>query len=299
MYNEEESIPELLARLKLSLPAVTGEYEILFIDDASSDSTPGILRNSLEQDKHLRVIRFSRNFGHQSAVSAGLDHASGDVVVVMDGDLQDPPEVIKDFIEKWKEGYDVVYGVRKKRKEGIIKRLCYYFFYRIFKIISPGVYMPLDSGDFSLMSRKVVEKIRLFPESNRYIRGIRSWVGFRQASVVYERDRRFAGEAKYTFRKLFKLAYDGVFSFSYFPLHLITVTGFLISILSFLGIIVVLYFRIFTDYSVKGFASTASIVLFLGGLQILALGIIGEYIGRIYDETKKRPHYIIEDKIGF
>ncbi|OHA01870.1 MAG: glycosyl transferase [Candidatus Sungbacteria bacterium RIFCSPHIGHO2_02_FULL_49_12] len=299
VYNEEKVIPELLRRLVYVLAKLSERYEILFIDDGSRDSTGELLYEAAKNNAHLRVLQFSRNFGHQSAVSAGLDHVSGEAAVIIDGDLQDPPEIIPMLIEEWSKGYDVVYGVRVRRKEWWGKRLAYFLFYRLLKRIAVGVDLPLDSGDFALISRPVIDVIKSMPERNRYVRGLRSWAGFKQVGVSYERDARFAGEAKYTFSKLLKLAYDGIFSFSYMPLTLITYFGFAASFVSFLAIILILYFKLFTSYSLPGFASTASMILFLGGAQLMALGVIGEYIKRIYDETKQRPHYIISKKIGF
>lgn len=298
VFNEEENLPELQRRLEVVLRAFGEPYEIIFVDDSSQDKTPSLIKEAARKNLNIKLVRFSRNFGHQAAISAGLDYASGDAIVIMDGDLQDPPEVIPEFIRKWREGYDVVYGIKKKRKEWWGLRLCYLLFYRILRFLSSGTDLPLDSGDFSLISRRAADAIKSMPERNRYVRGLRSWVGFQSVGVPFERGRRYAGESKYNFRKLLRLAYDGIFSFSYAPLRFITGFGFLTSAVSFVAILIVLYFRLFTDKSVPGFASLAIIILFIGGIQLLSLGIIGEYISRIYDETKKRPHYVIEEKVN-
>jgi dolichol-phosphate mannosyltransferase len=271
----------------------------LFVDDASIDRTPHMLHEMAAADQRIKVLRFSRNFGHQSAVTAGIDYAQGDAVVLLDGDLQDPPELITAFVQKWREGYDVIYGIRKKRKEWWGKRLAYYLFYRLLRASAEGVEMPVDAGDFSLISRRALDVVKSLPERNRFVRGLRTWVGFRQMGIPYERHERYAGKPKYTFLRLLRLAYDGLFSFSSVPLHLITLLGVIVSVASFLAILVVLYFRLFTNLSIPGFASLATITLFLGGIQLLSLGVIGEYIGRIYEETKHRPDYVIEERVGF
>jgi dolichol-phosphate mannosyltransferase len=213
--------------------------------------------------------------------------------------LQDPPEIIPKMLALWREGYDVVYGIRKRRKEWWGKRCMYFLFYRIIRSMTRSVNLPPDSGDFSLMSRRVVRALGAMPERNRYVRGLRSWVGYRQIGLPYEREARHKGVTKYSFRKLFHLAYDGIFSFSYVPLRAITIIGFLGALLSFVAVLVVVYLRLFTNLSIPGFASLASIVLFLGGVQVMALGIVGEYIRRIYDETKERPNYIVSEEGGF
>jgi polyisoprenyl-phosphate glycosyltransferase len=299
VFNEQENIPELVVRLNTVLAAITRDYEIIFVDDASVDQTPELLAEASKTNPQIRVIRFSRNFGHQNAVTAGIDHASGQAVVILDGDLQDPPELIPQFVEKWREGHEVVYGIRKKRKEWWGKRIAYFAFYRIMRASTREVEIPLDAGDYSLISARVISVLRSLPERNRFIRGLRVWAGFKQTGIVYERHERFAGKPKYTFLQLVKLAYDGIFSFSSVPLHIITTLGLIFSVGSFLAILLVLYFRLFTSYSIPGFASLATIVLFLGGVQLLSIGIIGEYVSRIYEETKNRPHYIIEKRIGF
>lgn len=296
VYNEEENFNILLTRTCEVLSSY--DYEIMFVDDGSLDNTRSLIETASKNNTKVKGIVFSRNFGHQAAVKAGIEHAKGDVVVIMDGDLQDPPEVIPKFLEKIEEGFDVVYAIRKKRKENFFKRFCYSLFYKLLFSLSDSVKIPKDSGDFGAIRREVVDAMRQFDERNQYVRGIRSWVGFRQVGIEYERDKRYAGEVKYTFRKLIKLAYDGIFSFSYKPLSFITFVGFLTAIGAFLGILIVIYFKLFTSRDIPGFASTASIILFIGGVQMLSLGILGEYIKRIYDEVKKRPRFIISKFIG-
>ncbi|MDE3058856.1 MAG: glycosyltransferase family 2 protein [Bacteroidota bacterium] len=298
IYNEEETIPLLYERLAAVLKNLALASEIVFVNDGSRDRSLALLKELASKDKRLRIIDLARNFGHQIAISAGIDHASGNAVVLMDGDLQDPPEMIATFIKKWKEGFEVVYAVRKKRKENLLKRSGYVIFYRLLRKIS-SVEIPLDSGDFSLMDRRIVDTLRAMPERNRFIRGIRSWVGFRQCGIEYERDRRYAGEVKYTFAKLLRLATDGIFAFSYLPLRVATYLGLTVAATSFL--LAVFYFieKIVSGIDTKGWASTMIIILFLGGVQLLTIGIMGEYVGRIYDEVKQRPLYIVNEKIGW
>ncbi len=297
LYNEEQGLPELNRRLRETLEGGGIPYRLLFVNDGSRDGTLGLLRSLAASDPRVRVLSFSRNFGHQISISAGIAHADGDAVVVMDGDLQDPPEVIPDLLRKWAEGYDVVYAVRKKRKEGAFKRACYAAFYRILRRIS-SVEIPLDSGDFSLMDARVAALMRAFPERNRFIRGLRSWVGFRQTECVYERMARLSGEPKYRTRHLFKLALDGFFAFSTVPLQLATYLGFLSAGLGFLYLLYALASR-FLYNNPAGWTSLAAIILFLGGTQLVILGILGEYLGRVYEEVKQRPLYVLDEKIGF
>ncbi len=298
LLNEEANLSELMRRTTAMLHTQQNDWELIFVDDGSTDATPTMLAAEAAKDSHIKTIIFSRNFGHQAAITAGLNHASGDLVAMIDGDLQDPPELIPKLIEKQKEGYDVVYAIRENRKEAWWKNVSYKMFYRFIGAISSGVNLPLDAGDFSLVTRRVVDALNAMPENNRYIRGLRSWVGFRQTGVAYSRDARFAGESKYTLWKMIKLAYDGIFSFSYFPITTVGVLGFLSALGAFVSILVVLYLRLFTEKSIPGFASTAIITLFFGGIQLLAISILGEYIHRIYDETKHRPLYVVKEKIG-
>ena len=298
LLNEEASLPELMRRTIAMLQAYQNEWELIFVDDGSTDQTPSMLAAEATKNQRVKTIIFSRNFGHQAAITAGLNHVSGDLVAMIDGDLQDPPELIPRLVEKQKEGYDVVYAIRENRKETWWKNMSYKIFYRLINAISSGVNLPLDAGDFSLVTRRVVDALNAMPENNRYIRGLRSWVGFRQTGVAYNRDARFAGESKYTLWKMTKLAYDGIFSFSYFPITAVGILGWLSALGAFVGIIIILYLRLFTGKSIPGFASTAIITLFFGGIQLLAISILGEYIHRIYDETKHRPLYVVKEKIG-
>ncbi len=299
VFNEEETVVELVSRISNALKALKGwEGDIVIVDDGSRDGTLAHLTQLSLENPKLSVVSFSRNFGHQAAVTAGIDYAEGDAIVVMDGDLQDPPELIPELLQKHEEGFDVVYAVRAKRKEGFLKRGAYSIFYRIFRLFSNHVLMPRDAGDFSLISRRVAEVMKRMPERNRFVRGLRAWAGFSQVGISYQRDHRYAGKPKYSFLKLLRLAYDGIFSFSYVPITLVTVAGFVSAILSFIGIVYVLYFRITEGREVPGFATLAIFILFLGGLQLMALGVLGEYIRRMYDEVKQRPHYVVRTILG-
>jgi polyisoprenyl-phosphate glycosyltransferase len=275
------------------------KYELIFVNDGSTDQSKSILNKLAKKDGAVKVLNFSRNFGHQIAVTAGLDYSQGDMVAILDADLQDPPEVLPEFFAEIKKGYDVVYAVRRHRKEPVLKRLMYFLFYRLLKLVA-SISIPLDSGDFCVMNKRVVALLKSLPERNRFIRGLRSWVGFRQTGLEYERHGRLAGKSKYTLTKMFKLAFDGIFSFSYVPLQLLTWGGFIFLLTAFFGIILTLYAKLFTNIFIpRGFPTTIIVILFIGGLNMFSLGIIGEYIGRIYDEVKKRQLYIIESKHGF
>jgi glycosyltransferase involved in cell wall biosynthesis len=298
IFNEEETVAELHRRLTTVFAKRGFRYELILIDDGSRDSTLAQLLSLNKHDSHVKILSLSRNFGHQIAISAGIDHATGDAVVLMDGDLQDPPEILPRFIEKWVEGYEVVYAIRKKRKENILKRTAYATFYRLLKKIS-YLNIPLDSGDFCIMDRKVAEVIRSLPERNRFVRGLRTWAGFRQVGLEYERDRRFAGKPKYTLSKLLHLAYDGIFSFSAAPLRVAIYTGIVAACVSFAGGLLIIYEKIFHGIPIAGWASTMVTLVFLGGIILLTLGVIGEYIGRIHEEVKERPLYVLREKIGF
>lgn len=298
VYNESETINEFLNRLSTVMQTLGKPYEIILVNDGSKDDSLEIMLNRRKEDKRIKIVDLTRNFGHQIAISAGIHFSKGHTVVIMDADLQDPPEIIPKLVEKLNEGYEVVYGVRRKRKENIFKRAAYFIFYRTLKKMS-NIEIPLDSGDFSAMSRRVVNLLKYMPERNRFIRGLRSWVGFKQIGLEYERHKRYAGKAKYTFLKLLKLALDGMISFSYVPLRIASFIGFIISIMSFVGIIVVIYLKLFTTIPFKGVSALAIIILFLGGIQLLLIGILGEYIGRIYDETKQRPLYATRELYGF
>ncbi len=300
VYNEEENIIPLLERVKGATSSVKGQIEMIFVNDGSSDSTLPKLLSLSDKDKDIKIINFSRNFGHQMAVSAGLKYAEGDMVAVIDADLQDPPELIPKFIEKINSGYDVVYAIRKKRKESLLMKIAYATYYRLLKGMA-DINIPLDSGDFCVMRKRVVEAINRLPERNRFIRGLRSWVGFKQTGIEYERAGRFAGKSKYNLKRLFKLAFDGIFSFSYAPFKFMFYLGFFALIFSFLAGIWIIYMKFFTsNYNrVPGFATTVMLLVFIGGIQLFTVGLNGEYIKRIYDEIKQRPPFIIESTIGF
>ena len=304
-YNEEESLPALFERIEKVAGEWTEDYEEVCVDDGSRDQTVELLREQHARNSKWKVVILSRNFGHQAAVSAGLESATGEVVAIIDADLQDPPELIKDLIGKWREGFEVVYAVRKKRKEGIFKRAAYFCFYRLMKSMTEIEGFPLDAGDFSLLDRKVVDTLVAFPEKNRFLRGLRAWSGFRQTGLEYERSARFAGEPKYTFRKLLGLASDGLFSFSGVPLRLASYVGLLVSFFSALGAFFFIIQKIYPEPFLKmglpivpGFAATIVIILFLGGVQLLFLGVIGEYLNRIYTEVKARPEFLVAEKVG-
>jgi glycosyltransferase involved in cell wall biosynthesis len=301
-YNEQEVLPALYSRLTTAAATWDTPYEVIVIDDGSHDESWNILNTFRETDNRWKILRFSRNFGHQTAISAGIWHASGDCVIIMDADLQDPPEFLEQMIAQWKSGYEVVYAIREKRKENIIKRFSYSAFYRILARIA-NINIPLDSGDFCLLDRKVVDVMNSMPEKNRFVRGLRSWIGFRQIGVTYERDARAAGTVKYTVPKLMRLALDGIFSFSTTPLKLSTYLGFLSSLFALIGIIHTLFQRLWLSREefaqLRGYSTILITILFLGGVQLISIGIIGEYLGRIFDEVKSRPTWIIRDAIGF
>jgi dolichol-phosphate mannosyltransferase len=294
LFNEEENVLELYRRVVASLEALGLKFEMVFVNDGSADRTPFILSELHGQDARLVVVHLSRNFGHQAAVTAGLDHACGRAVVIMDGDLQDPPEVLGAFIDAWRKGHEVVYAVRTKRKEGPLKRLGYFVFYRLLRAVS-DLDIPLDSGDFCLLDRKVVTALKGLPERMRFVRGLRTFVGFRQMGVEYERAARAAGRPKYTFRTLVRLAVDGLVSFSSYPLHLVTYLG-VFTVLFALGLSVwVILDALNNKATPRGWASTMVVVLFMGAVQLISLGIIGEYIRRIFLEAKGRPTYITRE----
>lgn len=297
IYDEEKNIAELYSRLTKVLTALNKPYEIIYVNDGSADDSINILHKIADSDKKVKIIDLSRNFGHQIAISAGISFASGKAVIVMDGDLQDPPSVIPEFIKKWEEGFSVVYGIRKKRKESLFKRACYFIFYRIQEKISK-IKIPLDVGDFCLMDRKVSDILKKMPERNRFIRGIRSWIGFSQVGVEYERDFRFRGKPKYSLRKLVRLAFDGIYAFSDIPLKIFLVFGFFVSLLCFILILYIIYLRLVYGTSVYGIATITVSILFLGGIQLIAIGVIGEYIGRIYDEVKQRPVFVVKQLVN-
>jgi dolichol-phosphate mannosyltransferase len=297
IFNEEETLPVLFDRLRPALDALGETFEVIFVNDGSRDHSEKMLREFHARDPRFKSVHFSRNFGHQTAITCGYDHASGQCVIAMDGDLQDPPEVLPDMLARWREGYDVVYAVRQKRKEGLLKRTAYKGFYWLLRRVS-YLDIPLDSGDFSLIDRKVIDILQSMPERNRFVRGLRTWVGFRQVGYEYAREARFAGESKYNLAKLMKLAFDGLVSYSYVPLRLVSNVGMLVSMSALAYMAYLVIARLFGGTPIAGWTSTVVIVLFLGGVQLLSLGVIGEYIGRIFEEVKHRPHYVVRERVG-
>lgn len=299
IWNEELVIPELYRRVVETMEQTGESWELIFVNDGSQDRSLPMLLELCEKDLRVKVIDFSRNFGHQIAISAGTDFAEGDAVIVMDADLQDPPEVVLQMIDKWRAGYEVVYAVRTQRAgETWFKRVTASLFYRLLQRVA-DVKIPLDAGDFRLMDRRVVLAMRQLREKHRFMRGLSSWVGFKQTPVEYARAERFAGETKYPLAKMLRLANTAITSFSYLPLRLATYFGFGLAGLSLLGIIVTIVLRLAGNPFFQGQATTLVSVLFLGGIQLIFLGIIGEYLGRIYDEVKNRPLYIISRAYGF
>lgn len=298
IYNEEGNVPELYRRLKNVLEnELKATYEIIFVDDGSKDNSWNIIEDLHKQNSNIKGIKFSRNFGHHIAISAGLDCCKGDCVVLMDGDLQDPPEEISKLYKKLKEKYDIVYAIRKTRKDPFLKKLVSKFFYGFFKILSK-VEIPIDSGIFRIISRRVVDSFRSCREKSRFLSGLMSWTGFSQIGVETKRDARYAGRTKYGLFKSIKLAIDSITSFSYFPLRIATYVGFFIALLSFIMGIYMLIKKIFLGIPILGYASIIVSVLFIGGVQLLIIGIMGEYIGRIYTEVQNRPMYVIGEKLG-
>jgi dolichol-phosphate mannosyltransferase len=300
VYNEEGNLHELYAQMKQTLNPTGETWELVLVNDGSRDRSAEIMRKLHRQDPRVKIVDFAKNFGHQLAVTAGLDYAKGDAVVIIDADLQDPPAVILQMIAKWKQGYEVVYAVRSERKgESWFKEFTAKAFYRLIYRIT-DVDIPLDTGDFRLIDRKVVNTLKTMRERHRFIRGMTSWVGFKQTGVEYVREERFAGETHYPFHKMFKFALDAITGFSYLPLQIATYAGFTIAGLSAVATLAVIYARLFLESrAFLGQATTLVVVLFLGGIQLITLGIIGEYLGRIYDEVKGRPLYIVSHTSGF
>ena len=299
IYNEEETIPELYRRVSDVMDSLDDSVELILINDGSRDRSLNLMRELQERDARVCYISFARNFGHQAAVTAGLNFARGQVIVVLDADLQDPPELIPKMIESWQAGYHVVYAQRTKRKkESWFKRLTAYVFYRLLRRLA-DVDIPADTGDFCLMDRQVVDLLNSMPERNRYIRGLRAWIGFRQTAVKFERDPRFAGEVKYTFKKSLALAINSLVSFSKIPLRISTYLGLFSALIALLMALLVLYWRLQQpDSPVTGLATILIAVFFLGSVQLISVGILGEYIGRIYEEVKGRPAYTIAEIAG-
>lgn len=293
IFNEDGNLPELIGRLRAVLDDLPGgPHEMVFVDDGSTDRSLDVLAEHAATDSRIVVIELSRNFGHQTAVTAAIDHVEGDVAVVMDGDLQDLPEAIPSFLEHYREGYDVVYARRVNRKENALLKLSYHLAYRLISRLS-ALRLPLDAGDFSLLSRRVVEALRQMPERHRYVRGLRAWVGFRQIGIDIERARRSSGETKYSLSKLVRLAVDGIVSFSIVPLRasiLIGLAGICASV-AYTTYAVVM--KLFHDRSPAGFTALVVVIVFLAALQFVVLGVLGEYVGRIYEETKRRPLYLV------
>lgn len=296
VYNEEAVIHETYRRLSQVMTSTGEPYELLFVNDGSKDLTVEIIEGLAESDERVQLLDFSRNFGHQIAITAGVDYARGQAVVIIDADLQDPPELIPLMIEKWKEGYEVVYAKRAKRKgETLFKKISAALFYRTLHALTE-VNIPLDTGDFRLMDRKVCEAMQGIREKNRFVRGLVSWVGFRQTAIEYVREERFAGKTKYPLGKMIRFSMDGITSFSYKPLKLSTYLGFVISFSSFVYLVISLGLKLFSNSTVAGWTSLIACVLLLNGVILILLGILGEYIGRIYDETKNRPLYVLRNK---
>lgn len=297
-YNEEAVLPKLLAGLEKMQESSDLRINVLFIDDGSRDRTFELITEAALKNRSIACLRFSRNFGHQIAVAAGLRYVEGDVVGVLDADLQDPPEVMLKMVDKWAEGYDVVYGVRQNRKEGVMLRGAYALFYRLLKRVA-NVELPLDAGDFCVMDRRVVDCLKRMPEHAPFIRGLRGWAGFKQTGFPYDRAARAGGESKYDFSKLLNLAVQGLVSFSSVPLRLATWFGLFASAVGFCLMVWALVSALVLDKVPPGWASLAVMVLFFGGVQLIVMGIIGEYVGRIFDEVKNRPHFIIDSSVGW
>jgi len=304
-FNEEDGLEALHRRVTAAARQWDGEdYEFIIVDDGSRDRTPELCEELAARDPHVKIITLSRNFGHQPAVTAGLDHAAGDIVAVIDADLQDPPEVLGEFIAKVREGADVVYAIRTKRKEGPLKRLSYHLYYRLLQRMA-ALEIPLDAGDFCVMRRRVVDAVCRLPERSRFVRGLRTWVGFRQQGVPVERQARYAGAPKYTFRRLVKLALDGVVNFSYRPLQLSMLLGLVVGLGSvFLALIVLAQYLLdwtivgFNPRQARGWTSLMLVILFSSAAQLFCIGVLGEYVGRVFEESKRRPIYVVERRIN-
>jgi polyisoprenyl-phosphate glycosyltransferase len=292
IYNEIENIPVLYKRLVGVLEKAASSFEIVFVDDGSRDGSVNQLNELAAGDNRVIVLELARNFGHQVAITAGLDFSRGRAIAVMDADLQDPPEVLPDFIAKWREGHDVVYAIRERRKEGWFKRTSYAAFYRLLRRVS-SIEIPLDAGDFCVMDRRIVDLLKEMPERSRFVRGIRSWVGFKQVGIPFERHARHAGTSKYTFGRLILLALDGLISFSYVPLRIITALGLSVSLASLVLAVFFFVKKLIYGLTPPGYASIIVSIFFLAGIQLVTLGVIGEYVGRIFEEAKRRPMYVL------
>lgn len=297
VFNEESLILESVKRLTAVMTQLGCRYELIFINDGSHDRTLELLKQEQLKNSRIRILNFSRNFGHQTAITAGADHAKGDAVVIIDADLQDPPELIKEMIEKWQQGYDVVYARRKSRLgESAFKKLTALFFYRLVHKVS-NVDIPVDVGDYRLLSRRALNDLNKMRERHRYVRGLVAWLGYKQTFVEYDRDKRFAGETKYSLMKMIRFSIDGLSAFSIAPLRLATLLGFACAAFSFLYIVYAVFVHLI-GYTVAGWTTVVIAIFFLGGIQLICLGILGEYIGMIHDESKQRPLYLIDEVIG-
>lgn len=303
--DEAECLPALYERLVAAASSWNEDFECILVDDGSRDRSLELIRDLASRDSRFKGLSFSRNFGHQSAVTAGLCYATGDVVAVMDADLQDPPEELQAFFKKSRDGYDVVYAIRTARQEGFLKRASYWLYYRFLRSLA-SVDIALDSGDFCVMSRRVVDDMNALPERNRFVRGLRTWVGYRQVGLEYKRSARQAGEPKYTYGKLMNLALDGLANFSFKPLRVLAITGVLLGVFSFLAAFLVFLLYV-TDTTIggynprnsQGWTSLILAIFFLSGTQLMGMGILGEYIGRLFEETKARPMYLIKEQLNF
>ena len=294
VYNEAKVLHALADRLLPLMESTNCSWEVVFVNDGSADRTWELLQDLRKKEPRISLINLSRNFGHQLAITAGMDHALGDAVIVMDADLQDPPEVLHEMIARWRDGYDVVYGVRtERREETLFKKVSAAAFYRLLDLMTP-ISIPVDTGDFRLLSRRAIEALRRMPERARYVRGMVAWVGFKQIGVEFQRDARHAGETKYPFRKMVSFALDGMISFSAVPLRIATSIGFLMAGATLLYFFYALVMKVAVGTTIQGWTSLIAVVVFIGSTQLLCLGIIGEYVGRIYDEVKSRPLYLID-----
>ena len=298
MFNEEENIRELYERSKKTLETI-GSHEIIFVNDGSRDRTLEKILELADKDKNVKIIDFSRNFGHQTAITAGMDNSQGEAVVIMDGDLQDTPETILELVKKWKEGYEVVYAKRRTRKDSFFKRATAYAFYRIIKKIA-NIDITEDTGDFCLLDKKVIDALKKIKEHSRFVRGLTSWVGFKKGIILFDREERKRGNTNYPLKKMLKFAYDGITSFSYFPLKMATYLGVSSAFMGFIWGIYAIYQKIYNpETTVQGWTTVVVAIFFLGGIQLIVLGMIGEYVGRIYTEAQNRPPYIVRQKINF
>jgi polyisoprenyl-phosphate glycosyltransferase len=296
-FNEEENILEMYRRLSGVLKKTISNYEIIFVDNGSTDNSKKIFESLVKKDPHVAVLIYSRNFGPHGAYTGGLDYVRGDAVVFIDGDLQDPPELIEKMVQMWQKGYDVVYGIRKRRKGSNLRKLLTLIFYRVLNKLS-YVRIPLDAGDYSLMDRKIVDLIKDMPEHNKYFTGLRAWVGFKQTGIEYNREERRAGNTKFSLIEYFRWALQSIFSFSYKPLEVISYLAILVFLLSFLGIFIYILDFFFYPNNPRGFITLILVILFLGGVQLLCLSIIGQYLANIFEEVKNRPKYIVKDSLG-